>query len=315
MNFIESLKENADTKMIKILRSIILLCLYIPYQTSAQFPDSIRQKIQQIVNTKDAIVGVSIIGSNKKDTLSFDHDRHFPMQSVFKLPIALAFLSEIDKGKFSLNQKITIAKEDLHQNTWSPIRDKYPNGANLSISEIINYTVAESDNNGCDILLRLIGGTKKVEDYFRKINFKNLSIKATEEEMHKEWNVQFQNWTTPKAASELLELFYTNKEKILSKRSHEFIWKVMRETSTGKNRLKGELPKTTIVAHKTGTSDTNNEGLTVAVNDIGIIFLPNKEHFFISVFVTDSKENTETNEKIIADITKVTWDYFTSKTK
>ena len=301
--------------MIKILRSIILLCLYIPYQTSAQFPDSIRQKIQQIVNTKDAIVGVSIIGSNKKDTLSFDHDRHFPMQSVFKLPIALAFLSEIDKGKFSLNQKITIAKEDLHQNTWSPIRDKYPNGANLSISEIINYTVAESDNNGCDILLRLIGGTKKVEDYFRKINFKNLSIKATEEEMHKEWNVQFQNWTTPKAASELLELFYTNKEKILSKRSHEFIWKVMRETSTGKNRLKGELPKTTIVAHKTGTSDTNNEGLTVAVNDIGIIFLPNKEHFFISVFVTDSKENTETNEKIIADITKVTWDYFTSKTK
>ena len=89
----------------------------------------------------------------------------------------------------------------------------------------------------------------------------------------------------------------------------------MRETATGKKRLKGQLPETTIVAHKTGSSGVNKEGLTAAVNDIGVVFLPNGQHFFISVFVTDSKEDAETNEKIIADISKVTWDYFTSKAK
>ena len=48
---------------------------------------------------------------------------------------------------------------------------------------------------------------------------------------------------------------------------------------------------------------------------IGIVFLPNRQHFFISVFVTNSNEDAGTNEKIIADISKATWDYFTGKTK
>jgi beta-lactamase class A len=67
--------------------------------------------------------------------------------------------------------------------------------------------------------------------------------------------------------------------------------------------------------YKSRTSGTNKTtGITAAVNDIGIIFLPNGQHFFISVFVTNSKENAATNEKIIADIAKVTWDYFMTKT-
>jgi beta-lactamase class A/beta-lactamase class A VEB len=62
----------------------------------------------------------------------------------------------------------------------------------------------------------------------------------------------------------------------------------MKETETGKNRLKGQLPRGTIVAHKTGTSGTNKTtGITAAVNDIGIVFLPNGGHFFISVFANN----------------------------
>ena len=129
------------------------------------------------------------------------------------------------------------------------------------------------------------------------------------------WDLQYQNWTTPKTANEVLAIFYYNKKKLLSKKSYDFIWKVMKETQTGEHRLKGNLPEKTIVAHKTGSSGTNKEGLTAAVNDIGIIFLPNGQHFFISVFVTESKENADANEKIIADISKATWDYFTTKTK
>jgi beta-lactamase class A len=301
--------------MTKKIHLITLLFLFITCQLSAQTIDSLRQKIQEIVSTRNAIVGIAITGKQEKDTLYINKGRHFPMQSVYKFPIALVVLSEIDKGKFSLNQKIQISKEDLLSDTWSPIRDEYPNGATLALSQIIEYTVSKSDNNGCDILLRLIGGTKKVDEYFHTIGFTDISIKATEGEMHKEWNVQFQNWITPKAANELLELFYFNKKKLLSKESYHFIWKVMRETETGKDRLKGQLPSNTIVAHKTGTSGANDEGLTAAVNDIGIIFLPNGDPVFISVFVTNSKENADANEKIIADIAKVTWGYFNVKVK
>ena len=89
----------------------------------------------------------------------------------------------------------------------------------------------------------------------------------------------------------------------------------MTETSTGPKRIKGQLPPGTLVAHKTGTSATNEKGITAAVNDIGIVTLPNGTHFVISVFVSNSKENDETNEKIIADITKLAWDYFANRLK
>ena len=301
--------------MIKTFHLTTLLFLFISCQTSAQTVDSLRQKIEQIVSTKSAIVGVAIIGNNGKDTLTINGDRHFPLQSVFKFHIALAVLSQIDQGNFSLNQKIKIEKKDLTPNLYSPIRDKYPNGTILPISKILEHTVSQSDNVGCDLLLKLIGGPQVVEEDFIKNNIKDVSIKINEEVQQANWDLQFENWTTPKAANEVLSQFYYNKTKLLSKKSYDFIWKTMKGTKTGKARLKGQLPKNAIVAHKTGTSGANKEGLTEAVNDIGVVFLPNGQHYFISVFVTKSTENNETNEKIISDISKVTWDYFIKKVK
>ena len=301
--------------MNKLFRLTALLCFLIYSQASAQTTDSLRQKIQQIVSAKNAVVGVSIIGNDGKDTVSINGDRHFPMQSVFKFHVALAVLSQIDKGKFSLDQKIKIEKKDLMPDLYSPIRDKYPDGVTLTISKILKYTVSESDNAGCDILLRLIGGPQVVEEYFTENNFNNISIKINEEVQQSNWDNQFQNWTTPQGANETLAGFYLNNTKLLSEKSYDFIWKIMKETSTGTNRIKGQLPENTVVAHKTGTSGANKEGLTAAVNDIGIVFLPNGQHFYISVFVTNSLENADTNEKIIADISKAAWDYFTGTAK
>ena len=301
--------------MTTLFRLVTLVFTFISIQTFAQTTDALRQKIQQIVSTKNAIVGVSIIGNDGKDTISFNGEKYYPMQSVFKFHIALAVLSQIDKGKFSLDQKIEIQKKDLIPNLYSPIREDYPNGATLPISKILEYTVSSSDNVGCDVLLRLIGGPKIVEDYFVKNHIKDVSIKVNEEQQQADWDLQFKNWTTPKAANETLVKFYNNKKKLLSQKSYDFIWKTMRETETGVNRLKGRLPKGTIVAHKTGSSGVNKDGFTAAVNDIGIIFMPNGKYFFISVFVTESKENADTNEKIIADIAKETWNYFTANKK
>lgn len=293
-----------------------ILLLFVSGQVLAQNKDDLQQKIEQIVSTKSAVVGVSIVGNNGKAKFYVNGEKHFPMQSVFKFHIGVVMLSEIDNGKFSLDQKIEIKKSELLPGLYSPIRDKYPEGATLTIAEILEYTVSKSDNAGCDALLRLLGGPRAVENYFVEHKFKDISIKINEEVMQNNWDLQFQNWTTPKAANKVLEAFFYNKKKLLSQKSHDFLWKVMRETETGANRLKGQLPAGTVVAHKTGWSGTNKTtGITAAVNDIGIVSLQNGQNFFISVFVTDSKENAETNEKIIADIAKAAWDHFTTKNK
>lgn len=107
-------------------------------------------------------------------------------------------------------------------------------------------------------------------------------------------------------------------------RAHSFILPILlfiisqttvaQSTDTGKLRLKGQMPKGTVVTHKTGWSGKNKElGITAAVNDIGIVFLNKKQFFYISVFVTDSREDYDTNELIIAEVCKAVWDYFSKR--
>jgi beta-lactamase class A len=294
---------------------LIALLLFIGQQASAQNIDTLKQRLERITVDKAAIVGIAIKGMNG-DTLSIYGDRAFPMQSVFKYHIGVAMLSQIDKGKFKLNQKVVVEEKDLLPGLYSPLRDKHPQGGTFTIAELIQYSISMSDNVACDMLLRLLGGPQVVEAFCHQHGIKDIAIKINEEVMQGNWNLQYQNWTTPKAAIDALQLFYENKQMQLSKKSHKFLWKVMRNTSTGKMRLKGLLPKGTVVAHKTGWSGKNKDlGITAAVNDIGIVFLNKKQYFYISVFVTDSREDNETNELMIAEVCKAVWDYFQLKSK
>lgn len=254
-------------------------------------------------------VGVSIKLAGQEQTSGWNESAHLPMQSVFKFPIAVVVLSEIDKGNLRPDQQIDIQKKDLPANTWSPIRDDHPNGGKLTIAEILRYTVSQSDNIGCDLLLKLLGGPEKVHQYFAVHGFADIAIEVTEEDMHHDWNAQFKNWCTPSEMMRIIAATYENTGGLLSESSHAFLWKIMTETSTGQKRLKGLLPVGTVVSHKTGSSGAYN-GITAATNDVGVIHLPDGRVVYISVFVTDSKEPDETNEKIIAEVGKLVWEYY-----
>ena len=290
---------------------LLFLALIFQFQVTSSFSQlsTLRGKIEAIIKEKKATVGVGILNLDSGDTLNLNSSLHFPMQSVFKLHLALAVLNQIDKGKLSLNQMIFVKKSDLLPNLWSPMREKYPEG-NISIplSEILQFTVAQSDNVGCDLLFRLIGGPEKVNQYIHSLGIKDVAIKNPEVEIQADWSLQYKNWTTPSAATNLLEMSY--KHKILSKNSYDFLWKTMVQTSTGLTKIKGQLPKEAIVAHKTGYSGINKEGLVGATNDIGIIVLPNGKKFAIAFFISNSTENEKTNDGIMAEITKIVWDYY-----
>lgn len=272
---------------------------------------SLQRKVEDIIQSKRTTVGIAIIGNEGKDIVVTNSDYHFPMQSTYKFHLTLMILHLVDQGSLSLDQTIHVTKNDLLPNTHSPLREKYPEGnIDIPLREIIEYTVSQSDNNGCDILFRLAGGTEKVNQYIKGLGVTNINIAATEEEMHKDWDVQHRNWTTPLASAKLLELFY--KGKVLSQDSYSFLWKTMTGTVTGPNKIKGLLPENTIVAHKTG-SGPKKDGVISACNDIGIVMLPDGKYFVVAAFIANSKENDETNDRIIAEVTKAAWDYFNKK--
>lgn len=289
--------------MKKITLLFLLISAFVFAQTS-----SLDTQINSIIKNKKATVGISVLGFENGFTYNKNADKKLPMQSVFKFHIAAAVLDYVEKGKLSLDQKVTLNQSNLHENTWSPLREKYPNGAIVPLSEIIEYTVAKSDNNGCDILLKLLGGTQVVQKFMNAKGVKNFQIKYNEEAMHKDWNAQYENSTTMNSAVDVLKKFYDG--KLLSKKSTDYLMKVMLSTSTGTNKLIEQLPKDTPVARKTGSSGKNNAGLTGAENEIAIVTLPNGKHYAIAVFVSNSTETAEVNCRMISDISKTVWDYF-----
>ncbi|KFF12529.1 beta-lactamase [Chryseobacterium soli] len=284
---------------------LLLLVSGVVFSQTSQ----LEQKISSFTKDKKATVGVSVLGFENGFKYNKNGDRKLPMQSVFKFHIASAVLDLVDHGKLKLDQKIFIKKSDLLENTWSPLRDKYPAGnVEVPLSEIIDNTVALSDNNGCDILLQLIGGTQTVQKFMDSKEVKGFQIKYNEAEMHQDWNAQYENYSTTNSAVQVLKKLYDG--KLLSKQSTEFLMNIILGTKTGVNKMIEQLPKNTPVARKTGSSGKNDQGLTGAENEIGIITLPNGKHYALAVFVSNSTESNEANCKMISDISKAVWDYF-----
>ena len=276
------------------------------------FSQNLKKEILQITKGKNATVSVSVLDFENNKSVHIKGNKKLPMLSVFKFHIGLAVLNEVDQGKLNLDQKILIKKSDLLENTWSPIRERFPEGdIEMPLGLLIKYTVAESDNNGCDILLRLIGGTETVQKFINSKGVRNFTIKVNEEQMHQGFEFMYLNTTTANSANQLLKDF--RDKKIVSKTSTDFLMTTMLETSTGKNKIVAQLPESVPVAHKTGSSGKNEKGLTIAENDIGIVTLPGGKSYALSIFVSDSMESAETNTKMIADISKIVFDYFSKK--
>ena len=289
------------------MKKLTILFLLISIFSFAQKAE-LKKEISKITEGKKATVAVSVLGIDFPFQYNNNNaEKKLPMQSVFKYHIALAVLDLVDQGKLSLDQKVFIKKSELLPNTWSPIREKNPEGNfEMPISELIEYSVAMSDNVGCDVLLRLIGGPKVVHDFLISKGAKDTQIVYNEEIMQSAWKNQYENYTTMKSATRLLKDFY--KGKILSKKSTEFLLAVMYRTSTGLNKIVEQLPKYAKVAHKTGSSGKNDAGLTGAENDIAIITLPNGKTYAIAIFVSDSTESYDVNCKMISDISKVVFE-------
>ncbi|XZF12788.1 class A beta-lactamase, subclass A2 [Chitinophagaceae bacterium MMS25-I14] len=265
--------------------------------------------IRHITDTTGVHTGIAVCGLNFDAVIKHGCDRHYPMQSTYKFPLAIAVLHDVDKGRLSLMQKVHIPESQLDMHTWSPMVKDFPHGdIDISLEKLLIYAVSKSDNNACDVLFRLAGGTRIVQQYVHSLGVKEINIAATEAEMKKAWKVQYTNWCNPAAMTQLLKLFYSH--KLLSPATNTLLMKWMTESENSPNRLKGLLPAGTVAAHKTGTSDTNDAGITAATNDVGIITLPDGRCYAISVYVSDYKGGVVRGEHIIAEISKVVWDYF-----
>jgi beta-lactamase class A len=291
------------------VRTAIVLLLSLSLQ-----PDSsLSQQFDALARQVSGVVGVHVELLHAGEMAGLHDDDRFPMQSVYKLPIAMAVLDQVERRTLNLGQSIFLPRKDLApEAVHSPIRDQHPDGGiRMSIQELIRAAIVDSDGTASDLLFHLGGGGGRLTAYLRGIGIRDIAIAATEAEMARDPLVQYRNYATPREAVALLKALEGGRG--ISSSAQTMLLRYLTDTQTGPARLKGLLPSGTAVADKTGTDGTYN-GLTRATNDIGLVRLPNGRSLAIAVFVKDSTANVEVREGVIARIARAAWDRWAAHT-
>ena len=231
---------------------------------------------------------------------------HPPMQSVFKLPLAMAALHAVEQGKLTLDQPVRFLPGDrILPHVYSPLQEKYPQGGvDVPLRELLRLTVTLSDNVAADILLRVLDGPQVVDAYVAGLGVTGFHLEDGEDVLHREVNAQYRNWFEPAGAVELLRRIA---DRPPFSAEHTELLLGWMTSGTNTTRLSADLPAGTPVAHKSGTSDVDH-GLAHATNDIGLITLPDGRRLAVAVFIKDSTAEAVVRESVIARIGRAVYE-------
>lgn len=291
-----------------ILLAALILSTAYPSCTDR---NDLQSRLFNIISDYDAETGIAVI-IDGQDTVTVNNYGHYPMMSVFKFHQAMAVANRLSLDDIPLSTVIRISPAELRKDTYSPLRDRYPdNEFDISVAELLRYTLQLSDNNACDILFDRITGITETDSYIRSLGINDFAISANENDMHVNLTRCYDNRTSPLEAAKLLDILVS--QPVLPDNYRNFIIRTMTECETGTDRLAVPLAGTGAVSgHKTGTGDRNSEGRIIGLNDIGFVMLPDGHRYTIAVFVKDSGESAETTARIIADVSDCVYRYVTA---
>ncbi len=263
-------------------------------------------------------------------------DDRFPMASTFKVAVAGAVLKRVDDGSVSLDQMIPITLDQMVDSEILQDRFIHP-GVSLSVYNLLELMLTQSDNTATDYMLRVAGGPAAVNAWVRSQGVQALSVEGGTDEIIRRFagispaagpfhaaiaakfaadpkaasqldlpNPAFDNdlrdSASPRAMARLLSRIFSG--SALSAKSTQILKDIMGRCRTGPLRLRGQMPPDSPVAHKTGT-------IGGTINDVGVITLPGEAgQVVVAVFIKGSDATAEQRELAIAQIGRSVRDYF-----
>ncbi|HEY6345042.1 MAG TPA: class A beta-lactamase [Bryobacteraceae bacterium] len=295
---------------------------------------------RRIALLTDGTVGAAALNLDSGRSASMNGDKRFPLASVCKLPIAMNILGLVDEGRLARNERIEILVRDVVSSV-SPIAQRWPTQRSFPLDEMLELMVANSDNTAVETLFRIGGEASAMEARFRQWTIARIRVDRSERQCGldrsgvknypppAEWTdavvtklieqtplaVRYQatlryladprDTGTPTATVQLLAGLFRG--KLISQGSSARLIEILQSTSTFSTRLKGDLPPGTVVAHKTGSTNTIN-GLTAATNDSGVIFRPDGSRVAVSVYVKASTRSDAVRDSVIARIARAAYE-------
>ena len=295
---------------------------------------SVGPAIERIATKLAGRIGFAAQEIGGDEVIAFNSDETFAMASTYKVAIAAAVLDRVDRGELSLDHMVEITP-DMMMIGDAALSDTFVHpGLQLSVANLIEIMITESDNTATDISMGLAGGPEAVTEYLRRLGITDFRIDRTTGEIIGEFyglpgpatmkvaaeafvtrpelmttmgdrNLDFEadprDHATPLAMLQLL--LAIDSGTATSAESRDFLIDVMSRTRTGAGRLKGLLPRGTPVANKTGT-------IGGVANDVGYITLPDGRRFAIAVFTKSSETSEADRDRAIAEVARSLFDYF-----
>ncbi len=201
--------------------------------------------------------------------LEIHPDELFPAASMVKVPIMAACLKAAEEGRLALDDNLQLKRSDKARGSGT-LRRRVP-GSVFKIDELIEAMVIHSDNTATNMLIDRLG-FEYLNTAFRELGLEktNLSRKMMD---FRSRNVGIENFTTAREMADVLEMIY--KRNCIGFGVSEKCLEVLKEQRVN-DRIPRYLPRTAVVAHKTGMERQ-------VCHDAGIVFTENGD-FLISVF-------------------------------
>lgn len=279
------------------------------------------------------VLGVGLMNLESGQNFTYSGDRPFPMQSVFKLPLAAAVLNEVDNKRLTFTETLTLTDRTLSP-PWSPIADAWPGRAAYTVAELLEAAVGASDNTAADLLMKRIGGPGAVSAWLQQQRVSEIRVDRYERQLQPEsmgmasfraawkggaaFNAALA--TVPREKRRAAALAYLrdlrdtatprgmlaflaklDAGELISQASTRRLLGIMTSTPRGAERLKAGLPKDASFAHKIGTSEAD-ETLSLAYNDAGIFTLKSRRSYAAVAFLTGSTTTTDARAALFADL-------------
>ena len=294
---------------------------------------SVGAAIEQIASGLAGRIGFAAQEIGGDEVIAFNGDETFAMASTYKVAIATTVLDRVDKGN-SVSTNWSKSRPTCIVTGEIALAETFPHpGIQLSVANLIEVMITESDNTATDVCMGLAGGASGGDrepaqardhrfqgrpanreilmDFYglpaatpeavAEAISNNPALVAAQVDPNPDFEADPRDHTTPLAMLKLL--LAIDGGTAMSPESRKFLLGVMSRTRTGAGRLKGLLPKGTPVAHKTGTAG----GIA---NDVGYITLPDGRRFAIAVFTNSSETSVSDRDRAIAEIARVLFDYF-----
>ena len=298
----------------------------------------LQRRLEEIAAVPAGDVGISAIDLSTGRQVSVHGSRAFPMASTVKVAIAATYMAEIDAGHRTLATMIPVDYR-LRLRADGITAFAPHDGVSLSAANLIELMLTRSDNTATDVLLADLGGPATVEKWLEINHVTGLRIDrtiaelllarrgvrvasgSTEAEALRRWEpvtpgsvsenederatgsmLTFdqdpRDTATPDGFAIFLKRLYRG--ELIKPASRDFLFDVMRRCITGSNRIKGMLPASTTVEHKTGTYAT-------ITDDVGYIVLPDGRRIIVTVF---TRGGNGPRASIIARASRAIYDSF-----